>query len=308
MRPWRILTIGRTEICLHPSLVLYACYACACGHRAYMAVGFLSILMHEGSHALVGVLLGQRLERVELTPLGAVLRVEEDAKLSAWKRLAMLSGGPGMTFLLCSAALMLTRQGLIDAAWGRILFVSNLSILMMNLLPALPLDGGRILLLGLECLLPARLARRIMQGIGSALGIGLIALNVIVTWRCGGWNLSLAMAGCCLLYGSAVSMMTSAMAEYRFLLDRKILLEQRGYLRVSVLAALHTQTLRQLVRILPRARACIFLCYEAGSMHFQGMLTETELLQQYFTSPERRLGEAVRQCTRQPAHGEIGTN
>lgn len=308
MKSWRILTLGRTELYVHASLLVFVCYACLCGQMACMAVALLSILMHEGAHALVGTVLGQRLERIELTPLGAVLRVEEDAQLPPWKRLVMLIAGPVMTFLLCSVAVALTRAGLLVAALGCTLFVSNLSILLLNLLPALPLDGGRILLLLLEALLPAQQAHRILRWIGNALGFGLIVLNMGVSWRLGGWNLSLAIAGCCLLYCSAASLTTRAMAEYRFLLDRKIRLEQKGSLRVTCLAALHTRTLRQLVRSLPQRRSCIFLCYEAGSMQLMGMLTEAELLQQYFTAPERRLGDAVRIRSEQHRHGEIGTN
>lgn len=308
MKSWRILTLGRTELYVHASLLVFVCYACLCGQMACMAVALLSILMHEGAHALVGTVLGQRLERIDLTPLGAVLRVEEDAQLPPWKRLVMLIAGPVMTFLLCSVAVALTRAGLLVAALGRMLFVSNLSILLLNLLPALPLDGGRILLLLLETLLPAQQAHRILRWIGNALGFGLIVLNVGASWRLGGWNLSLAIAGCCLLYCGAASLTTRAMAEYRFLLDRKIRLEQKGSLRVTCLAALHTRTLRQLVRSLPQRRSCIFLCYEAGSMQLMGMLTEAELLQQYFTAPERRLGDAVRIRSEQQRHGEIGTN
>lgn len=288
------LTLGRTEVVLHASLLLYAGYACLCGKAAFFAASTLSILLHEGAHALAGAAMGQPPERIELTPLGAVLRVEDDAKLSPGRRALMLLAGPGMTLLVCGAAILLTRAGLVSVAWGHRLFVSNVSILLVNLLPALQLDGGRLLLLALEHLLPLRTAQRLLRGIGSAISMGLIGLNLCVSWRMGGWNLSLAFAGCCLLYGSAASLTTRAMAEYRFLLERKILLEQKGCLPAAVYAALPAQTLRQLVRQLPRGRMCHFVCYEAGSMRLMGVLTEPELLRQYFSAPERPLGEAVR--------------
>lgn len=303
MKRWCVLPLGRTEVVLHGSLLLYACYACLCGKAALFAASTLSILLHEGAHALVGAMMGQPPERIELTPMGAVLRVEDDAKLVPVRRLLMLLAGPGMTLLMCSAAILLTRAGLFGIAWGHSLFVSNVSILAVNLLPALPLDGGRILLLVLERLMPLRTAQRLLRGIGSAIGVGLIGLNVYVSWRMGGWNLSLAFAGCCLLYGSTASLTTKAMAEYRFLLERKLLLERRGCLHATACAALHTQTLQQLVRRLPSGRMCTCVCYEAGSMRLMGVLTEPELLRQYLDAPERPLGEAVR--LRNAEHGTI---
>lgn len=307
MKNWRIVTLGQTEIVLHSSLLLYAGYACLCGKAGPFVASVLSILLHEGAHALVGALLGQSPERIELTPLGAVLRVEDEAKLSPAKRLLMLLAGSGMNLLVCSISVWLTHSGLLNAAWGSMMFVCNLSMIAINLLPALPLDGGRILLLLLEFLFPERMAHRILQGFSTCIGLGLIALNLYISGQQGGWNLSLAFAGCCLLYSSSVSLTTKAMTEYRFLLDRKILLEHKGCLRMSAYAVLHTQTLRQVVRMLPERRVCLFLCYEAGSMRLMGMLTETELLQQYFDAPERTAAQAISNTKGQNVHCKIDT-
>lgn len=298
MRRWRVLTLGITDVYLHPAMLVYALYAVVTGHGLFAAVSMLSILLHEGAHATAALVFGQPPRSIEITPLGAVMRLEDDSCLSPLKRVIMLLAGPVMTLLLCWLSLILTRRGLLSSVHGRMLFLSNISILLLNLLPALPLDGGRLLSLLLSMFLPLHAVHRTMQAVGSALGIGMIALNIYASWQLGGWNLSLAIAGCCLMYSAVAATTTQAMAELRQFMDRKIALERKGKAHVTWIAVLHMQPLRQLVRLLPPGKIAVFACIEAGSMRPLGWMPESEVIQQYLLQPEMTFGEAVSFCSK----------
>ena len=293
MTRWRVCTLGRTDVLLNPALLLALLYAFAAGHGAFMCVALLSVLLHEATHALTAAAFGQPPETVELTPLGAVMRLDDEGRLSPVRRAAMLLAGPAMTLLLCGAAVHLTARGILPVGPGRMLFVSNLSILMLNLLPVLPLDGGRLLSLLLGAFLPPHAVGKVMRGLGYAAGTALVALNVLIACRQGGWNLSLAFAGCSIIYCAAVSTMTQAMAELRQFMDRKIRLERQGSLTTVGIAALHTQPLRSLVKRLPPGKYALFMCLEAGSMKPMARLTESELIQRYLQQPTQTLGDAA---------------
>lgn len=291
MTRWRIASFAKTEICLHPAMVLYALYALLTGHGTFMLLASASILLHEGAHAAVAALCGHAPARIELTPLGAVMRMEDEERLPPLKRCCMLLAGPGLTLCLCWLALRATACGWMEADTGRLMFMSNLSILLLNLLPVLPLDGGRIATLILGLFLPRRIATRIMRGMTMLFGFGLIAANLWCSWKLGGWNLSLAFAGCCMLYSASAVHLTAAVEELRSFLDRKIHLERHGFTQVHCIAVLHNQPVQRLVKQLPHRRIALFCCFQAGSLKPVGWMTEFDLVQHYLQQPGALFGE-----------------
>lgn len=293
MNRWRVLTLGSTDLIIHPTMLLYMGYALLCGHGDFTIISMLSILLHESGHALVSYIFGQPPVCIEITPLGAVMKLEDEARLRPIKRTIMLLAGPAVTLTLCCAAYMLAKRRMISPEQARLLFMSNLSILLLNLLPALPLDGGRLLSLLLGQLCSISVVHKVMQGIGGVLGTGMIALNVFASWRLGGWNLSLAFAGCCLLYSAATSTTTYAMQELRHFMDRKIMLERKGFIPTKCCTVLHRVPLRKLIRRLPAGKAAVYICVEAGSMRPMGWLTEAEAIQQYLECPNRCIADAL---------------
>ena len=109
---------------------------------------FASVFLHELSHSLMALRRGLPVARIRLFIFGGVSEIEEEAA-SPSDELAVTVAGPaaslalgalfvGLGWPLYSALPMPARVSLI-------LGVANLSIGVFNLLPALPLDGGRML-------------------------------------------------------------------------------------------------------------------------------------------------------------------
>lgn len=294
MRCWRVLNFGKTTVYIHPVMPLYALYAMLTGNGLFMALSTISILLHEAAHALTATAFGQAPTRIELTPLGAIMHLEDASTLPTLKRAGMLLAGPSMTFVLCWFSLMMTRYGMLSVFVGRTIFLCNISILVVNLLPALPLDGGSLLALLLEQCLSLRLVNRIMRVIGSILGCGMILLNVYASWKLGGWNLSLAIAGCCLLYSAVIATRSQAMTELRYYMDRKIAFERNGAMKIRWIAVPDSTPLRQLLQRLPPACMAMFAGFEAGSMKPSGWLTENEVIQHYLKNPQLRYSDVVK--------------
>jgi Zn-dependent protease len=122
------------------------------GNLAYVAGAsfavllYLSVLLHEISHALAAKFFGMTVLSIELHFLGGVTAIEEEASTS--RREAVIAGVGPLTSLAVGAVCWFLAPFAPDGLMQftvRALAGANLVIGVLNLLPGLPLDGGRVL-------------------------------------------------------------------------------------------------------------------------------------------------------------------
>ena len=279
---------GGTAVYLHGGTIAFLAYAMLAGHGLLMAVGLVSIFLHECAHALTSAAFGYPPKEVELTPLGAVMRLEEEEGVPPGWRLLVLLAGPAMTLLLCTLALFGVKMEWLPLSLGRVIFQCNVSLLLLNLLPALPLDGGRMLALILGFWLRSVRVKIILRALGTALGLCCVGLNLLMTWRQGGWNFSLAAAGCFIIYAASTATVSAALAELRGFMDRKIRMERRGITAAHCLAALGTVPLRQAVMMLHPRRMTMY-CLMDSNLSLRRVLSEEQVIDGYLRMPGERL-------------------
>lgn len=139
---------------------------------------FVSIALHELGHALTSLAQGGRVRSITLMLLGGVTEIEHEEatpRQEFWMALA----GPLVSFALAFLGFALARiPGLwVDAYVSLWLFgLINLFIALFNLLPAFPLDGGRLLRAGLQRWFSPVRATRIAANVGrvfALVGVGL---------------------------------------------------------------------------------------------------------------------------------------
>lgn len=160
--------------------------------RAYWTMGaigavglFVSILLHELSHAIVARRNGLPMNGITLFIFGGVAEMEEEPDQARTELLVAIAG-PLVTVLLIvilfPLASLMTRMNAPVIATGIVSYLAwiNLVLLIFNLIPAYPLDGGRVLRAVLwRWKGSARWATRIASQIGSGFGLALIILGVI---------------------------------------------------------------------------------------------------------------------------------
>ncbi len=150
------------------------------------AIGlFLSIVFHEFWHSIVARHYGLPMKGITLFVFGGVAEMEEEPQ-NAKTELLMAIAGPLSSIVLGIIFLAVYALGA-TARWpepvGGVVFYLgwlNLVLAVFNLLPAFPLDGGRVL----RSILwfakgDLRWATRIASAIGSGVGIFLIVLGLL---------------------------------------------------------------------------------------------------------------------------------
>ena len=152
------------------------------GYALYVLALFASVLLHELAHAFVSARYGIRTVEIVMFPIGGVSRLERPAKPAQefWIAVAgplvnLVIGGVLLWILLSQknivSFLSLTKPT--DANLLQWIAFGNLTLAAFNLLPAFPMDGGRMLRSVLSRFKPEDQATRIAALAGRMLAISM---------------------------------------------------------------------------------------------------------------------------------------
>ncbi|MFD1674997.1 M50 family metallopeptidase [Alicyclobacillus fodiniaquatilis] len=139
-----IFGVGRVRV--HPLFIALLIAAYFVGLLNAALLLFTFVILHEFGHALTAKWLGYEVEEVSLLPFGGVAKLSY-ARLGFSPRdeAVVAIAGPFVNFLLCILATVLYAIHLMNADFYQQWMQLNCWIGIFNLLPGLPLDGGRIL-------------------------------------------------------------------------------------------------------------------------------------------------------------------
>ena len=160
------------------------------GDSQTMAMGLLimagllvSILLHELGHAFAGRLYGVRTREIELTGLGGVARFANSLPRSVFAKTLIYLAGPAVNLVLWigfdQVAMAVAGLGKSVAFWTfQSLAFNNYWLLLFNLMPAFPLDGGRTLEAWLSAIMSTAWAIRIVAVLGLVVALGCVGLAI----------------------------------------------------------------------------------------------------------------------------------
>jgi len=113
---------------------------------AFVVLLYVSVLFHELSHSLVARGFGLPVRRILLYPLGGFSEIEREAPTPG-REFLVAAAGPALSLVLAVAGWGLSKvapYGVTGALIRQLMF-ANFVVAVFNLLPGLPLDGGRML-------------------------------------------------------------------------------------------------------------------------------------------------------------------
>lgn len=151
----------------------------------YVLTLFCCVVLHEFGHALTALRYGIRTRHITLFPIGGVASLERMPEKPVQELLVAIAG-PAVNLviaLVVGTALLLGRAfmpvDLVEGSIGAIallnfLVASNIGLLLFNLIPAFPMDGGRVLRALLALRMDRVKATRIASMLGRVIAFGFI--------------------------------------------------------------------------------------------------------------------------------------
>ena len=159
------------------------------GSSAYgAAIGFslalaLCVLAHELGHTAMSIRLGQPVRRVVIFVMGGVSEVEGQLNRPR-DELLVAAAGPFVSIVITGLALagyVSTTHSTLVGALLMLLFWTNLALTVFNLLPGLPLDGGRLLRAALNAMgVSSRTSTSIAAWTGRVVAVLVLVLGVSI--------------------------------------------------------------------------------------------------------------------------------
>lgn len=194
---WKLGTLAGIGVYLHWSFWLLPAWilmsagggpAGAVGSVLFVFAIFGCVVLHELGHALMARHYGIGTRDITLYPIGGVASLERMPRRPS-QELAIALAGPAVNVVIAGVLFVILliagigTQGLAFSVVGGSFLVSllavNIALVVFNMLPAFPMDGGRVLRAFLAMRVPylraTEIAVRVGQGVAIVLGlIGLL--------------------------------------------------------------------------------------------------------------------------------------
>ena len=249
------------KITIHPLFFIFGLYFALTGKVFLFLTFTLTALIHELGHSFCAERLGYKMNEVCLMPYGTVVNGSIEG-LSYKDEIRVAFYGPLFNlgvcvFFVCLWWLVPESYPYLDTV-----VFSNLCIFAINLLPAYPLDGGRILSATLSLYMPRKKSLFIVKILGVVLAILLLAL-FIYSLTINQLNISILFFSLFILFGTFTKSKENSYVKILYnqgYFERGILEEKRIVIGAE-------STVKELIGYLQGKRAvfCVTINYPNGT-------------------------------------------
>ncbi len=234
------------------------------------------VFVHELAHVIVARKLGVQVSEVELLPFGGVARVGSELVFNPWHEFCVAIAGPSCNIVLAILTISAKNYGLWHESFSPFFLQCNLFLALFNMIPALPLDGGRVL--------RAYLAR--FHGLKKSTYIsataGQITAGLLIAAGIAGFfmrltGLDILVVAVFLLYAATRE---KGMGPYYFIrhaVQKKKELVKKGILPASIFAAGRDINVYETIKLFVPGRFHFIMIVD-NRLGYIGMLSENDLV------------------------------
>ncbi|MCG0275264.1 MAG: site-2 protease family protein [Thermosediminibacteraceae bacterium] len=267
--------ISGIKVRLHFLFLMILAAGLAAGFYGEVAAALLALLVHEASHILAARMLGIEVEELELLPFGGRMSIKGLYHYSFEAEVMVILAGPLGNLSLAAMFIALVYQNFLPWDVGYLFIRYQLALGLFNLIPALPLDGGRIFMLWLSQMVSFISAVRIAARIGRALAFFLWALFWVAAIK-GNYNMDFLMSGIFLFLAAAEEEKRAPLMFFSYMTRKRENLMRKGFLPVQALVAFAGVPVKQVLYRLNPQNFYLVYVVDRGC-RLKKCLTETEL-------------------------------
>lgn len=267
--------IGKVKVRLHFLFIAIVAAGLFGGAYKEVIAAVLAILVHEISHVLAARMLDIKVDELELLPFGGRINIKRFYQYSREGEVLVLLAGPVGNLLLAAVFMSLAYNRLIP--YGIMYFFLRYQLILglFNMLPALPLDGGKIFMLWLSQTVSFIKAVRIAARVGKVLAFFLFALFLVMAANS---NLSpaLVVTGIFLFWAASDEERHAPLMFMSYMAHKKENLIEKGVLPVQSIVAFVKVPVKQVIfRLNPQNFYLIYIV--DNNNRLKKCLTETEI-------------------------------
>ncbi len=275
---------------LHWTLILLPPLMAISGLGSALLTVAASVLIHESAHALAAGAVGVRVRELVLTPFGGALRIDGLWGYRSGQVALVALAGPVASLLTMTVAAALAYGGVVPpraaGEWVRV----NLMLAAFNLIPALPLDGGRVLAAALGKKSGSAKSLRLGVALGGILGALLLALALWQFIAARSVNMTIVLCALYLILSGPAEKRAAEGAEIMSLLSRRDELKAEGTLPVRWIAADESVRCADVLRRLGARRMHRVAVYD-GALNLLGTVEERALIAAVRRGEPETIGE-----------------
>lgn len=272
--------IAGMELRIHPSLLLMLALFGALGLLVQALMVFALVLGHEAAHLLTGKAYGFKVTGLELFPYGGTAYCDDLFEGRKWEESIMALAGPFFNLVLLFAVQFARWQGLLAGSWAEDFVRYNLYLAAFNLLPVLPLDGGRVVRAVLAESLGFVRVTKVLAWAGKFTGVALALTGLILAVK-GAWSegpLTLLILGIFFWLAGGKEVATARITFLRQLSRKKEELAAKGMMKSKwITARADTPVVRIVEELTPDRYTLISLADE--DFEWDKTLTESQVLE-----------------------------
>jgi stage IV sporulation protein FB len=237
---------------------------------------FLIVICHEMGHACMALFFRWRIKKIELLPFGGVVELDEHGNRPLKEEFFVIIAGPLQHIWISGLAFLMYETGTISAHNFELFMYHNLVILLFNLLPIWPLDGGKLLFLLFSIKLSFARAHRLTILASSMILVILAVLTLIME----PYQLNIWIIFSFLVFSLYTEWKQCSYVYIRFLLERYYGKHQ-NILKLKPLIVKEADPLIEVLSKFCRGYKHPIIIQEENNKRYE--LDENELLHAYFS-------------------------
>lgn len=273
----RILKAHGAEIHINLFFVLVLLMYASVGLFLETIFAFWVVLLHELAHVVVARGLGYKVERIEMLPFGGVVQFDKPFDGTRRSEIAIALAGPVHNFIFAGLAFVLLGKEIVPPGFGKFIFELNLAMGLFNLLPAIPLDGGRVARAVLSDSIGMERATHVAVNIGRVLGFFILILGIYLVFA-GRGNIFLPSLGGFLMFAASRESEKVSYLRIKDSLRKKERLISEGSMYAEIIVSYEESPLVEVVRKFAPGKVSIVMVLDSN-LNIIGLITEAAVFE-----------------------------